>query len=238
MINFCKVNNCRFKFSHTTKSHNCGKCKLYGHGIIECNNINLINNLKKFYSDKINENEECKFGGCIYKKYHNINSHQCNYCYGRLHSQSTCPLLINKQKNNIEYYNIICPICKTTNNINKNQSKLYGNNDNCVICMDNNIEIFFPNCGHACICLNCCNKIKINNSNIEPIIYNETEIKNKFLDYPCYTIVYQRMGCFYIFRRLNNDNDIENIFIHSDDHMIENIELKINNFINGYALID
>ena len=231
MIKYCQVNKCKFKFSHTTKSHNCGKCNLYGHGMIECNNITLINNLKKYYIDTINEDNECKFGGCLYKKFHKNEAHHCNYCYGRLHSQNTCPLLNNNKSNN--NYDIICPLCKTNNIINKTQSKLYGNNDSCVICMENNIEIFFPTCGHACICLNCCIKIDKNNSDL---LIND-ELKNKFYNYPSYIIENQGMGCFSIFRRLNNNSNIEKIFIHSDDHIIENVDFKINNFINGYALI-
>lgn len=229
MIKFCQVNKCRFKFSHTTKSHNCGKCNLYGHGIIECKNFTLINNLKKYYIDTINDDEQCKFGGCMYKQFHKNESHQCNYCYERLHSENTCPLLNNNNNNN--NYDIICPLCKKKNSISKQQSKLYGNNDSCVICMENNIEIFFPNCGHACICLNCC--IKLNKN--EDLLIND-EIINKFCDYPCYTIIYDGMGCYNIFRRLNNNSNIEKMFIHSDDHMIENIDLKIKNFIKGYAL--
>ena len=118
MIKFCQVNKCRFKFSHTTKSHNCGKCNLYGHGIMECNNITLINNLKKYYIDVINDDEQCKFGGCMYKQYHKNESHQCNYCYERLHSENTCPLLNNKKIKH-DNYNIICPLCKKKNIINK-----------------------------------------------------------------------------------------------------------------------
>ena len=119
----------------------------------------------------------------------------------------------------------------------KQQSKLYGNEEQCIICMENNINVFLPNCGHACICIKCC--VKLNNKNkntnsIEPIIYDKNEIENKFTNYPCYTIVYQGMGCNCIFRRLSINDDIEYLFIHSDDYNIDN---KINIFIDGYAFI-
>jgi hypothetical protein len=214
MLNYCKVSQCKFPFSHTTKGHNCSKCKLYGHGILECNNTSLIYNLEKYYLDKIYD--PCTFGGCKYTDYHNNQSHHCNYCYGRLHSRNTC-LLFNNNKSllNNEKYNIICPLCKCNNIINKKQSKLYGNEEQCIICMENNIDVFLPDCGHACICLKCC--IKLN---------NEDKIKNKFHNYPCYTIINEK----YILRRLNINYNIEYLFIDNDND-------KITNFINGYALI-
>jgi hypothetical protein len=225
MLNYCKVSQCKFPFSHTTKGHNCNKCKLYGHGILECNNINLINNLEKYYSEKIYD--PCTFNGCKNTDYHNNQSHHCNYCYGKLHSRNTCLLFNNKlllnNKNPLDdNYNIICPLCKCNNIINKKQSKLYGNNEQCIICMGNNIDVFFPDCGHACICFKCC--IKLSD---ELMMYNEDKIKNKFYNYPCYTIINNK----YILRRLNINHDIEYLLLDNNNND------KINNFINGYALI-
>jgi hypothetical protein len=92
MIKYYRVNNCRFNFSYTTKNYKCSTCNLYDHYIIEYKNINLINNLKKYYYDKVDENNEC-----IYKKYHNTVFY-CNNCNGRLY-------LINNNKQSKLYDN-------------------------------------------------------------------------------------------------------------------------------------
>ena len=42
----CKVKNCNFKYSHVTSGHKCGTCGEYGHGQLECGNIQMINELK------------------------------------------------------------------------------------------------------------------------------------------------------------------------------------------------
>ena len=52
-MNICKAINCRFKTTHITAGHKCGKCGKYGHGQVECGNLNLMNgvtnNIKSTY---------------------------------------------------------------------------------------------------------------------------------------------------------------------------------------------
>lgn len=238
-MTYCKVSHCRFSDSHTTKNHLCGRCKKYGHGIIECNNNFLMQNLQKFYNEKIDDSNKCKFGGCIDKDYHTTNGHHCENCNDRLHSLVTCPLLYKGIKKD-DTYEVKCPICKTDNIINNNQSKIYGIEELCIICMDKNKEVFFPICGHICVCIDCNNKlkkVKINNQ-LNYVDYDEQKLKTILKDYPTYTIVYQGMGCICIFKRFNISSEIENLFIHSDDHYTEDVNKKTDDFINGYAFID
>jgi hypothetical protein len=49
----CKVNNCRHKYMHVTSMHQCGSCKLFGHGQMECGKHELMNNLKIFMIVKL-----------------------------------------------------------------------------------------------------------------------------------------------------------------------------------------
>ena len=236
-MNFCKVSHCRYKTSHMTKNHLCGKCKKYGHGIIECNNIILLNNLKFFFDEKMKTDDRCLFGGCTDKEYHNTDGHHCDNCYDRLHSRATCPLLYKNSKK-IETYEINCPLCKTNNIININQSKVFGLEESCIICMDKSKEVFFPACGHICVCLECNDKLKIKpDNNFYCIDYNEEKLKRILKNHPSYTIIYQGMGCNYIFRRYNISSEIEYIFIHSDDHYTEDVDKKLNDFINGHAFV-
>ena len=55
--------------------------------------------------------------------------------------------------------NFSCPLCKTSIS-NKNIFKIYSLTSECVVCMDKNVELFFKECGHACVCKECCCNLK------------------------------------------------------------------------------
>lgn len=52
-----------------------------------------------------------------------------------------------------------CPLCKTTISSNK-ISTIYSMSDSCSICLDNKVNLFFQECGHACVCKECCEKLE------------------------------------------------------------------------------
>ena len=54
--------------------------------------------------------------------------------------------------------NIECPLCRTVNKESQ-ISKVYGLEIKCSLCMDDNVNRFFQECGHACICHNCLDKL-------------------------------------------------------------------------------
>ena len=82
MNSICKVKNCRFYESHVTCRHLCGKCHNYGHGMLECNDIYQIDQLKKFNDDRFIENI-CEENNCIDRTTHTTSGHSCLYCYTR-----------------------------------------------------------------------------------------------------------------------------------------------------------
>jgi hypothetical protein len=229
---YCKVINCRFSKTHVTLGHKCGKCNKYGHGNIECGDKKLINNLKEF-DNMLPLILQCKFGNCKYYNLHTTDAHHCEICFERYHSENTCPFMV---QNNIE---IVCPLCKKLNVMSTNQQKVFGVSETCVVCMDNSVEVYFPGCGHICICIKCSDMIKKNNNikNESTLIkenYNIEQIKYYLKPYPSYVIIYEGMGCYSIIRRL--DKELEGIFMHSDDYSI--INKKEKDFIDGYALIN
>jgi hypothetical protein len=244
----CLVKNCRFNQSHVTKGHLCGKCNKYGHGEIECYNIESILKLKQYYNDKLPENKWCKFGGCQFKEYHTSEAHHCQTCRGRFHSLETCP--VNAIPKNIE---VKCPLCKKDNVIPKSQNKIYGLADNCVVCLDHNVEIFLPNCGHVCLCYSCLkilDKNSITKPNCDPFMdirsesvlvkenYDIAKIKSLLRDYPSVVYVYEGMGCCTAIRRLKPDDELFGLFIHSDDgYSPEKTEQNLN-FIKGYYQVE
>lgn len=87
---FCLVSGCRFANSHLTKSHQCGKCKQFGHGQVECGNYTKINNLIKMSRGiRFPENLRCQSPGCRQAYSHCSDAHICSQCSGR-HFDSAC----------------------------------------------------------------------------------------------------------------------------------------------------
>ena len=49
---------------------------------------------------------------------------------------------------------ILCPLCRTI--VNKKEIFfIKGNDQKCNVCLENNVEVYFPECQHACICKVC-----------------------------------------------------------------------------------
>jgi hypothetical protein len=65
---------------------------------------------------------------------------------------------ITNNENNISTLSINCPLCRTVNDKN-NIMEIKGSSDKCKICFENYIELYFPNCMHACCCKDCFNNL-------------------------------------------------------------------------------
>jgi hypothetical protein len=87
---FCKVKNCRYPAYHVTKRHYCGKCFMYGHGQMECNNPILINNLDQYKDDTVGS-DYCTLINCNDPNTHTLLGHCCNYCNENCIHLSQCP---------------------------------------------------------------------------------------------------------------------------------------------------
>jgi len=53
---------------------------------------------------------------------------------------------------------IKCPLCRMDNDKSEIK-KIKGLSEVCSICYDNNVEIYFSNCEHACVCNDCFEKL-------------------------------------------------------------------------------
>ena len=135
---YCKVDECRYASFHVTKGHQCGKCKKFGHGEIECKSRFRIDLLKQHYCDSLPINKYCTVANCKYKSLHITSGHKFYVTYNK----------------------IKCPICNKINTIKSNHKKIFGLEEKCKICMINNIEAYLPQCGHTVMCFICMNKIK------------------------------------------------------------------------------
>lgn len=52
-------------------------------------------------------------------------------------------------------FDVECPICRKINIISVNQTKLFGIEIKCSVCMERPCEVFLPECGHVCLCHTC-----------------------------------------------------------------------------------
>jgi hypothetical protein len=77
----CKVYGCRHLNDHCTIMHQCGKCKLFGHGQRECGSLKLMDSLEVYKSERFTDsNNHCKVINCDEPDTHTTNGHCCMYC--------------------------------------------------------------------------------------------------------------------------------------------------------------
>ena len=87
----CKVQGCRYSTFHVTSAHQCGKCKFFGHGQVECENQNKKKNLENFHNDTFHVNDYCTMKGCTFPETHKTDGHCCLYCGKREGHMKQCP---------------------------------------------------------------------------------------------------------------------------------------------------
>ena len=149
----CKATHCRYKTFHVTSAHRCGKCKLYGHGVVECGDNDKISTLSLSTKyDRLNPIDYCQILNCKYKWSHKTESHECKYCSNKKHASLNCTLNIKNKKNLV----IECPVCRKSNKINIKNDIVYGLEEKCKACTMNSIEIILPECKHAILYNNLC----------------------------------------------------------------------------------
>jgi hypothetical protein len=148
----CKVGYCRYKFTHATQGHICGRCAEKGHGDYECTHYmsrRLKEVLKQYFDDILPDNMHCTVSDCKDKQYHTKEAHHCPHCGKR--EQHTMEQCSKKEKT----YNLRCPDCRTEHR-NIKLLKIYCKAE-CGVCLTNNIDISLP-CGHT-YCTKCINRI-------------------------------------------------------------------------------
>uniref|UniRef100_A0A6C0IXM2 RING-type domain-containing protein n=1 Tax=viral metagenome TaxID=1070528 RepID=A0A6C0IXM2_9ZZZZ len=245
----CKVKYCRFSNYHITLGHRCGKCKQYGHGQVECNNLSLKNELwEESKEDFLEEKDYCKIKDCEHKKTHKTKSHECSICFSKNHSKLNCD---KNPENNIK---LECPLCLTSNNVSLIDNLIYGLEEKCKACMMNPVEILLPQCKHAVLCKDCCKEINSEKLNYEIIdelnlINNFSFIKNigdlfkKKTNIPNpYCKIVAGMGCILFVRKNINTNKFEGFFMHNDSWGQYGPKTDerpfLNDFIKNYQIID
>jgi len=70
-----------------------------------------------------------------------------------------CENVTLKFKHYISSRTIECPLCRTINKM-EDILPLKGNSEKCSVCLENNVEVYFKQCNHTCVCKKCCSKLK------------------------------------------------------------------------------
>jgi hypothetical protein len=242
-IHCCHVARCRHADSHVTSGHVCGTCHHFGHGQIECGHPNLIIQLKNVYGfDQLPPHLRCTIPMCRKPTSHTTRAHACAYCHHN-HAERECPIQPIPDPT-ISSKIVTCPLCRGTNTIPSNQTKVYGTGNRCVICLEREVEVFFPQCGHVCTCLQCCEQLSQTSTTMIPTwdsnetptsIFVETIMGN----HPgaIFVIIPTGMGCCFYAKRTEMGQPIEFFFMHSDDwgqYGTGRVD-ELNNFIHGYT---
>lgn len=155
----CRVAHCRYKTTHVTKGHKCGRCNAYGHGEIECIQTWRRQDLMNYYHEELPNNRACTVEDCPDKWLHTTAAHHCSNCgirdphtladcNGSSSSGSHVPAVASSKT-------ISCPLCRKVSTMTTDPKKILGLSDTCSICLDNNVEILLTGCYHCCICKVC-----------------------------------------------------------------------------------
>jgi hypothetical protein len=184
----CTIPNCHFSKYHTTNTHQCRTCSRFGHGIDQCiiqyNDINddLLNNIHKqdIYDFMLNVLNN-PLDKTIYIR---INTYNNDYLFIKMNVNnhiSTCFIAnyLEQYNKNTEDYQLLqrflngstdyteqffkkpyvaknCPICRIHNLVKDIDIFI---DSECKVCMQNNVELVFIECKHACLCKECYEKI-------------------------------------------------------------------------------
>ena len=245
-MKYCKVYRCRYAGTHVTSGHRCGTCGQFGHGQVECNNDERRVELASYHTEKLPEELWCTYTDCNYSWSHTNSSHICNICNGnhsaQIHSStaSSSPSVKNE-------VSIKCPLCRTINKFD-NKTVVKGVDGNCCVCLTNGREVFFPTCGHICMCIECVKKLntvtEVNNiiTELSDHTINEALRKMGQLSGSIYVGVNAGMGCSWYVRRNSLSSNLEGFFMHSDSwgQYGENTSdvPQLEAFINGYQQIN
>ena len=228
-IQYCQATQCRFSWSHVTSSHLCGRCKRFGHGELECGHESAIADLTQHcVGESLPPELHCTVNGCTYKSTHQSVAHHCRLCLQN-HSSYDCPKTKVSQTLSLTVLpplKIECPLCRQMNTVSADQKQVFGVKDQCVVCMEQPCEIFFPQCGHVCLCRACGYQMGGNVENpyaphnnggqfpqaVESAAFSKMGRRNG----PIYVILSAGMGCSWYLRRAEAGAPLEGFFMHSD----------------------
>ena len=176
----CTHRGCKRKWSHVSEGHFCHKC-YKNHHSSECviqsiyettrrYNINLDNEVQLLNNSALNNIYISVYMGmgCMLfvKKKDNILNSLYMHCdnwgqygpetdYSDVYAKfiNNCTEIIKETTSTYK-----CPYCRSENSIDK-VLKIKAMEQKCCVCLDNNIEVYSPECEHSVLCNDCFMKL-------------------------------------------------------------------------------
>jgi hypothetical protein len=140
IMKYCKVEGCRFAFTHTTSAHICGTCTQYGHGQVECGRPFAMRALQNAGDIDLPLSIHCTVPSCSRRWTHTTDAHFCQRC--RVRGECQC-VVIRKT----------CPMCRKCSDVDMT-NKIFTGAD-CIICFETKQMVVFSDCRHAVVCAEC-----------------------------------------------------------------------------------
>lgn len=158
---------------HSTRGHYCPKCKKHGHGVEECGDAKKLDHLNPYLEEKLPIDFQCIYVGCRNPATHVTQSHFCFECKKLVPCQHVTQEKLAKRplpkvmvlsaahstkvvKPAKKFHHVICPMCRMKNYVAENQPKIFQETPSpCVVCTEQNVEVFLPQCGHSVLCRGC-----------------------------------------------------------------------------------
>lgn len=85
----------------------------------------------------------------------------CQSCLISSSVDWTHPLTVNDIQHGCDLL-INCPLSRTVNTINENQKIVAVMKNDCVVCMEEKVQVHFKMCVHICVCQSCSQKMNKN----------------------------------------------------------------------------
>ena len=165
---FCKVRQCRFPRSHTTSGHQCGTCRGWGHGQLECRHGRLRRHLLPSLSDVLPASLRCTVPHCASSAHHTTSAHVCEVCGSR---GGHCECCVDDGAGVAPGHAApafdpagalpgapaaqqvrACPLCRAHGPVDL--TRLLFTGADCVVCLQGKPLVAFA-CNHVVVCAEC-----------------------------------------------------------------------------------
>ena len=181
---YCQLEGCRHPWSHKTIAHHCGRCNRNHHSskciiqplqtqIARFYDLTSIDKYERFFERNPNGYVISYVGmGCdmyiklVEGKLMGLFMHHDSWGQYGAEADDT-PVLekfIGSSTNLTESFkdtgsSIQCPICRKEQKVSE-ILEIKGSSEKCCVCLDADVEVYFPNCKHANLCKVCLDEIK------------------------------------------------------------------------------
>lgn len=159
----CRVKGCRYRATHVTMGHRCGRCGGFGHGLLECGRRDQVAALVRLYGRDVIL-VRCTARDCPAPQTHSFEAHVCAACDRRGPECACVPSTLlpttpaTTPHAAAEVVRACCPTCRTAcAAVDLTRTVFTG--AECVVCTETAPAVVFPTCRHATVCAACVRRL-------------------------------------------------------------------------------